>query len=218
MAILQVSPTRMNLLGMKKQIKTAQKGHKLLKDKRDGLMKEFMALIKEARSLRKTVENQMGEAFSLILRASRSTNPKAIETALYSPDISLELEVETKNVMSVKIPEFSSQISGNALNFGKTGVSPFLSLSIETLQEIFPTLLKLAGLEKAIEALAKEIETTRRRVNALEYQMIPNLEETVKFIQLKLEEANRDAVVSVMRVKAMIQKKEREAKELSQKS
>lgn len=217
MAILQVSPTRMNLLGMKKQIKTAKKGHKLLKDKRDGLMKEFMTLIKEAKECRKEVEDQMGEAFSLILQASRKTNPKAIEAALYDPEVTLDLDVEIKNVMSVKIPEFSSQVSGNAMGFGKTGISSFLPMSIEMLQKVFPTLLRLAALEKAIEALAKEIETTRRRVNALEYRMIPDLQQTVKFIQLKLEEANRDAVVSVMRVKAMIQQKERAAKEEEEK-
>jgi V/A-type H+-transporting ATPase subunit D len=213
MAILQVSPTRMNLLGMKKRIKTAKKGHKLLKDKRDGLMKEFMALIKEARECRKEVEIQMGEAFSLLLEASRKTNPKAIETALYSPEVSLDLEVKTKNVMSVHIPEFDADFSGNALNFALTGVSANLPAAIEKLQKIFPLLLRLAGIEKAVEELAKEIETTRRRVNALEHRMIPDLLETVKFIQLKLEEAGRDAVVSVMRIKAMIEAKDRLAKE-----
>ncbi len=212
MAILQVSPTRMNLLGLAKQIKTAKKGHKLLKDKRDGLMKEFMALIKEARATRHEVEEQMSEVSSLILRASRSTNPKAIETALYNPEVSIDLEVEEKNIMSVKIPEFSHSVSGEALGFNVTGISPFLPLSIKTLQESLPLLLKLSGLEKAVEALAKEIEVTRRRVNSLEYIMIPNLEETVKYIKLQLDEANRDAVVSVMRVKAMIDAKEREAR------
>jgi len=210
---MQVSPTRMNLLGMKKQIKTAKKGHKLLKDKRDGLMKEFMLLIKEARTCRTEVEEQMGTAFALLLEASRKTNPKAIETALYSPEISLDLSVKTKNVMSVKIPEFDAKFSGNALNFGLTGISANLPAAIKKLQKVFPTLLKLAGIEKAVEELAKEIETTRRRVNALEYRMIPDLNDTVKFIALKLDEANRDAVVSVMRVKAMIKANERAARD-----
>lgn len=211
MAILQVSPTRMNLLGMKKRIKTAKKGHKLLKDKRDGLMKEFMALIKEARECRKQVEQEMGEAFALLLQASRKTNPKAIETALYDPQVDLSLSVKTKNVMSVNIPEFTSHFSGEVNSFGQVGISAFLPLALEKLKDVFPTLLKLAGLEKAIASLAQEIETTRRRVNALEHRMIPDLEETVKFIKLKLDEANRDAVVSVMRVKAMIEAKERES-------
>lgn len=211
MAILQVSPTRMNLLGMKKRVKTAKKGHKLLKDKRDGLMKEFMALIKEARVLRKKVEEEMGSAFSLLLEASRKTNPKAIESALFSSEVNLDLSVETKNVMSVKIPEFSTSFSGNALSFGNVGVSANLPFAIKKLQKVFPLLLELSCLEKAVERLAKEIETTRRRVNALEHRMIPDLLETVKFIKLKLEESNRDAVVSVMRIKAMIEEKERMA-------
>lgn len=214
MAILRVSPTRMNLLGTKKRIKTAQKGHKLLKDKRDGLMKEFMALIKDARECRKEVELHMGNAFSLLLEASRRSNPKAIETSLYSPEIKLELSVKTKNVMSVHIPEFSSSFSGNALNFGTMGISANLPEAIKKLQEIFPILLRLAGIEKAVEELAKEIEVTRRRVNALEYRMIPNLFDTVKFIKLRLEESARDAVVSVMRIKAMIEEKERDAREV----
>lgn len=210
MAILQVSPTRMNLLDMKKRIKTAKKGHKLLKDKRDGLMKEFMELIRDARSLRKEVEEQMGNAFSLLLKASQKTNPKAIEGALYNPEITLNLDVKTKNVMSVWIPEFISEFSGNAVNFSTFGISGNLPKAIQKLQSVFPILLQLSGIEKAIQALAAEIETTRRRVNALEYKMIPDLEETAKYISLQLEEANRDAVVSVMRVKAMIDEKEKE--------
>ncbi|HIQ57019.1 TPA: V-type ATP synthase subunit D [Candidatus Gracilibacteria bacterium] len=216
MAILQVSPTRMNLLGLAKKIKTAKKGHKLLKDKRDGLMKEFMKLIKEARATRHEVEDKMSEVSLLILKASRSTNPKVIETVLYNPDVSIELEVKEKNIMSVKIPEFSHAVTGEALGFNTTGISPFLPLSIQTLQDALPLLLKLSGMEKAVEALAKEIEVTRRRVNSLEYIMIPNLEDTVKYIKLQLDEANRDAVVSVMRVKAMIDKKEREEKMLQE--
>ncbi len=202
----------MNLLGLAKQIKSAKKGHKLLKDKRDGLMKEFMKLIKEARATRHEAEDKMSEVSGCILKASRSTNPKAIESALYNPNVLISLGVEEKNIMSVKIPEFSHTVTGEALDFNKTGISPFLPLSIKTLQESLPLLLKLSGLEKAVEALAKEIEVTRRRVNSLEYIMIPNLEETVRYIKLQLDEANRDAVVSVMRVKAMIDAKEREVK------
>ncbi len=202
----------MNLLGLAKQIKAAKKGHKLLKDKRDGLMKEFMKLIKEARATRHEVEEKMSEVSGFILKASRNTNPKAMDVALYNQEVSISLDVTEKNIMSVKIPEFSHSVSGEALNFNTTGISPFLPFAIETLQDALPVLLKLSGLEKAVEALAKEIEVTRRRVNSLEYIMIPNLEETVKYIKLQLDEANRDAVVSVMRVKAMIDAKEREEK------
>lgn len=214
MAIIPVSCTRMNLLSIKKQVKTAKKGHKLLKDKRDGLMKEFMALIKDAKVQRKIVEDKMGEAFSLLFEASRDTSPKLIESALSNSETDLSLSIETKNVMSVNIPKLYSKVTGSAKYFSKTAISPFLPLSIEVLEEVLPILLKLAELEKAIELLSIEIEITRRRVNALEYKRIPDLEETAKFISLKLEEVNRDAVVSVMRVKAMIVKAEQE-KDLS---
>jgi V/A-type H+-transporting ATPase subunit D len=210
MAIIPVSCTRMNLLSIKKQVKTAKKGHKLLKDKRDGLMKEFMALIKDAKSQRKVIENKMGEAFLLLFEASCSTSPKLIESALYNSETDLSLSIKTKNVMSVNIPKLSSKVTGSAKNFSKTAISPFLPLSIEVLEGALPLLLQLAELEKAIELLSIEIEITRRRVNALEYKRIPDLEETAKFISLKLEEVNRDSVVSVMRVKAMIVKAEQE--------
>lgn len=198
----------MNLLALRKKVKTAQKGHKLLKDKRDGLMKKFMEIIRRARELRQEVEQHLGDAFSLFLESSRLTNPKAIKNALHSPEVELTLSVQTKNVMSVHIPDFLAKFSGSALTFGG-GVSENLVLSIQKFQEIFPLLLELAGVEKAAEALAEEIEKTRRRVNALEYRLIPDLIQTVKFIRMKLEEGARSSLVSVMRIKSMIQAKER---------
>jgi V/A-type H+/Na+-transporting ATPase subunit D len=198
----------MNLLSLRKKVKTAQKGHKLLKDKRDGLMKKFMEIIRRARELRQEVEKHLGDAFALFLESSRLTNPKAIKNALSSPEVTLLLSVRTKNVMSVHIPDFEAQFSGSALTFGG-GVSENLALSIQKFQEIFPLLLELAGVEKSAESLAEEIEKTRRRVNALEYRLIPDLIETVRFIRMKLEEGARSSLVSVMRIKSMIQKKER---------
>lgn len=199
----------MNLLSLRKKMRTAKKGHKLLKDKRDGLMKKFMGVIREARDLRLEIERELGQAFAFFLTASRETNPKALKNALFAPEIELSLSVKTKNVMSVHIPEFDAHFSGSALTFGTVGVSENLPLSIKKFQEIFPLLLQLSGLEKAAEALADEIEKTRRRVNALEHRMIPDLKETIKFIVLKLEESARDALVSVMRIKSMIEEKER---------
>ena len=191
MAILKVNPTRVNLLKLKKQVKTAKRGHKLLKDKRDGLMKKFMEIIREARELRKEVEEKMGEAFELFLLASSSMPKKAIENALLMPTTKIKLDVSTKNVMSVHIPEFDAEFSGTALTYSSVGTSGNLDLSILKFQEIFPLLLKLAAIEKAAEALADEIEKTRRRVNALEYTMIPNLVQTIKYIVMKLEETSQ---------------------------
>jgi len=212
MALLKVNPTRVNLLALKKQIKVATRGHKLLKDKRDGLMKRFMKIIREARELRKEVEGKMGEAFQLFLLASSTMSKEAIENALLMPTTKIKLEVTTKNVMSVHIPEFDVDFSGTALTYSTVQTSANLDLAILKFQEIFPILLKLAAVEKAAEVLADEIEKTRRRVNALEYTMIPNLKDTVKYIIMKLEEQARDALVGVMRIKAMIEGKEKIAR------
>ncbi len=212
MAILKVNPTRVNLLSLKKQIKTASRGHKLLKDKRDGLMKKFMEIIREARELRHQVEEQMGEAFNLFLFASSAMPKHAIENALLSPTTKVDLSVSTKNVMSVHIPEFDVEFSGDTLTYSAVNTSGNLDLALLKFQEIFPHLLKLAAVEKAAEALADEIEKTRRRVNALEHIMIPNLKDTVKYIVMKLEEQARDALVGVMRIKSMIEEKEKIAR------
>jgi len=211
MAILKVNPTRINLIGLKKRVKTAGRGHKLLKDKRDGLMKEFMALIREAKSLRGEVETEMGEVFASFLQAGAVMSPSAMQAALLSSTASLELSASSKNVMSVHIPRFKARFSGKAIGFTATGTSAALNTALQKLQDLFPRLLKLSELEKAAEALANEIETTRRRVNMLENVLIPNLKDTVKFITMKLDETARDSLVSVMRIKAMIEEKEKMA-------
>jgi V/A-type H+-transporting ATPase subunit D len=209
MAILKVNPTRMSLLTLKKQVKTAKRGHKLLKDKRDGLMKSFMEIIREVRELRKEVETEMGRVFSHFLAASATMSPEDLENALLLTTANLKLEVKTKNIMSVQVPEFKAKFSGKAKNFSPLFTSGELDVALEALEELFPLLLKLAGIESAAEALAEEIEKTRTRVNALEYRRIPDLEDTVRFITMKLEEMARDSLVSVMRIKKMIEEKEK---------
>jgi len=208
MAILKINPTRINLLRLKQRIKTAKRGHKLLKDKRNGLMKKFMEIISETKSLREELEKKIGKVFSEFLRARSVLDLGQIENAILGSTAKISLQVKTKNVMSVLIPEFSAEFSGNMLNFSKIGTVSALESAVERLQEVFPLLLKIAGLEKAAENLAIEIEKTRRRVNALEYRMIPDLRETLRFIFMKLEESARDALVSVMRIKSMIEEKE----------
>lgn len=210
MAVLKVNPTRVNLLALRKRVKTAQRGHKLLKDKRDGLMKQFMEIIRNVKSLREEVEADIGEMFGLFLRAGSVMSPSAIETALLASTAKLDLNVTTKNVMSVHIPQFEAEFSGKAVGFTTVGTSVALEAALQKLQTIFPKLLRLAEMEKAAESLADEIEKTRRRVNTLEYRMIPDLKDTVRFITMKLEESARDALVSVMRIKKMIEAKEKE--------
>ncbi|MCT4592384.1 MAG: V-type ATP synthase subunit D [Candidatus Gracilibacteria bacterium] len=211
MAILKINPTRMNLLNLKKQIKTAKRGHKLLKDKRDGLMKKFMEIIKEARDLRREVEKEVGDVFSHFLSASSSMSSKEIESALMLTTASIDLEVETKNIMSVRVPEFKGEFSGNVKTYSPSFTSGELDIALDKLQKVFPLLLRLSEVEKKAEAMAEEIETTRRRVNALEYKRIPDLKDTLRFITIKLEEMARDSLVSVMRVKSMIEEKEKQA-------
>lgn len=211
MAVLKVNPTRVNLLSLRKRVKTAQRGHKLLKDKRDGLMKQFMELIRETKSLREEVEKDMSDVFADFIRAGAIMSPSALEAALLSSTAKLDLSVETKNVMSVHIPQFKTTFSGKTIGFTTTGTSSALETALEKLQDLFPRLVKLAELEKAAEDLADEIEKTRRRVNTLEHRMIPDLKDTVRFITMKLEESARDSLVSVMRIKAMIEAKEKEA-------
>ncbi len=212
MARLNVKPTRMELLTLKKKYKSAKRGHKLLKDKQDGLMKTFMEIVKEAKSMRLEVEALLSGSFKNFMQASSMMLPEILESALLYPSAKVELEVETKNVMSVYIPYFNLKQEGDILNYGFLQTSAELDVALKTLQEIFPQLIKLAEIEKQAEQLAVELETTRRRVNALEYKMIPDLEETIKFITMKLEETERAAKVGTMRVKAMI---EAAAKELA---
>lgn len=205
MAILDVKPTRMELLNLKKRVTSAVRGHKLLKDKQDGLMTTFMEIIREAKSLRREVEEKLSKAFKNFMQASSMMSPEILESALMFPSAKTELEVKTKNVMSVHIPYFTLKQEGDILNYGYFQTSAELDMALSVFQELMPLLIKLAQIEKQAEELAEELETTRRRVNALEHKLIPDLKETVKFISMKLAETERAGVVSVMRVKAMIE-------------
>jgi V/A-type H+-transporting ATPase subunit D len=206
--ILKVSPTRISLLNLKKELKVAQKGHKLLKDKRDGLIKKFMTVIFEARDLRHSVESRLGLAFDSYQRSSAMTPRMAQAVALLVPNAEVSLKVAVKTVMSVKIPEFEITKEGSAFSYGLLDSTGDLDNAIVKFEEVFVDIVRLAQLEKTAENLADEIEKTRRRVSALENVMIPNIKDTIKFITMQLDERARDAVVSTMRVKAMIVAKE----------
>jgi len=211
MAKLDVKPTRMELLNLKKRLKSAKRGHKLLKDKQDGLMQKFMEIIREAKAMRREVEEKLGGAFKNFMFASSMMMPEMLESALLYPSAKVDLEVKTKNVMSVHIPYFTIKQEGDILNYGYLQTSGELDMALAAFQEVFPLLIKLAEIEKQAERLAAELETTRRRVNALEYKLIPDLTETLKFITMKLSEAERSTIVSVMRIKAMIEAQEAES-------
>jgi len=173
-------------------------------------MKHFMSIIRDARRLREQVEKELGSAFRSFLLASAWMSDAQMENALSSPQASMELTVETKNVMSVRIPVFSLLRQGSVKTYGYATTNALLDTAIDAFEHAFDTLISLAQVEKQAENMAIELETTRRRVNALQYKMIPDLKETVKYIRMKLDEAERGAIIGTMRVKAQIQAQEEE--------
>jgi V/A-type H+-transporting ATPase subunit D len=208
MALINVNPTRMALMDLKRRHKSAKRGHKLLKDKQDGLMQQFMGIIREAKTLREEVEEELGNVFKKFLAASAWMTDAQLQNALSSPQAKIELEVETKSVMSVKIPNFTISKEGTIKSYGYAGTNAMFDEAVEALEQVFEVLINLAQIEKQAEAMAIELETTRRRVNALEHKMIPDLEETVKYIKMKLDESERAGIIATMRIKASLEEQE----------
>ncbi len=208
MTLLNVNPTRMALMDLKRRTTAAVRGHKLLKDKQDGLMQTFMAIIHDAKNLRLQAERELRGAFSSFFTASAWLSEAEVDNALSSPQASIELLVQTKSVMSVKIPSFTLQRAGQVRSYGYAQTNLLLDRAVDEFDRLFDMLVRLAQLEKQAEAVAIELEITRRRVNALEHTMIPNLRETVKYIKMRLDESERAAIIATMRIKASIQREE----------
>jgi len=208
MARLNVNPTRMVLTGLKKRLVMARRGHKLLKDKRDELMKKFLEIVRENKALREEVEEKLKMVHSRFVMARAVMSSEIVEEALMFPKIEVNLKTSTRNIMSVDVPvlEFTTELSteGDIYPYGFANTTAELDEAISTLSELAPKLLKLAEIEKAAQLLADEIEKTRRRVNALEYVLIPNLEETIKYIVMKLDENERSNLTRLMKVKDMM--------------
>ncbi|MCF7812245.1 V-type ATP synthase subunit D [Candidatus Gracilibacteria bacterium] len=209
MAIKSVTATRMTMLNLKNQAKVARRGHKLLKDKQDGLMQEFLQIVRKAKQMRQDVEKSLQEANSAFLEAQAIMPKSILENTLSVPSQTLSLQVTTKNVMSVRIPKFELQSSGDALHYGFAQTRGELDIAIKKFSKVFQLLLELAEIEKSAENLAFEIEKTRRRVNALEHRLIPDLEDTLKYIAMKLTETERSAIVQVMAIKNLLEKQEK---------
>lgn len=203
-----VNPTRMELTRLKGRLRTAQRGHKLLKDKRDELMKQFMEVVREDLALRQKVEQSLTKAYGSFTVASALMSPEMLEQALLCPKQSVSLETGTENVMSVEVPRYefklASEDGGNIYPYGFAQTSGELDTAIETMGGVLPQMLELAETEKAVLLLAEDIEKTRRRVNALEYVMIPDLERNIKYIAMKLEENERANTTRLMKVKDMV--------------
>ena len=205
---VQVNPTRMEFNRLKGRLKMAQRGHKLLKDKRDELMRVFLELIRENKDLRTRVEAQLSRSFANFLLASAVMSGETLEEAIMYPKAAVKVDVETANVMSVNVPKIinikAEDKDVDATPYGFANTSGELDSSIATLAEVLPHLIHLAELEKAVYLLAEEIDKTRRRVNALEHVLIPQLEQTIKYIRMKLDENERGALVRLMKIKDIV--------------
>ena len=203
-----ITPTRMVLNQLKGRLKTAARGHKLLKDKRDELMRQFMDIIRLNKELRTRVEAGLTEAFGALTVASAVMSPELLEQALMYPRQSVELSVKHKNIMSVNVPQYSfSTKTADAAEiypYGFAQTSGELDDALDKLARVFEDMLELAQVEKTMQLLAEEIEKTRRRVNALEYVMIPELEGNIKYISMKLEENENATKVRLLKVKEMV--------------
>ena len=206
-----ITPTRMVLNQQKARLKTAIRGHKLLKYKRDELMRQFMDVVRRNRQLRSSVEQGLTEAFAALTVASALMSPEMLEQAILYPRQSVELEMSFKNIMSVNVPVYDFKTktadSGDIYPYGFAQTSGELDEALAALSKVFQDMLELAQVEKTMQLMAQEIEKTRRRVNALEYVMIPQCEENIKYITMKLEENDRSSKVRLMKVKDMVLEK-----------
>ncbi len=214
MASTTIKPTRMELTRLKNRLKTATRGHKLLKDKRDELMKQFLEIVRQNRALRASVEKGLQEVHASFTVASAVMSPEMLEQALLYPKQSVELEMSFTNIMSVNVPvyTFHTQNDGSAelYPYGFAQTSGELDDAVDALNRVFQDMLRLAQVEKSMQLLAQEIEKTRRRVNALEYVMIPEMQETIRYISMKLEENERGNTSRLMKVKDMMLEEQRQ--------
>ena len=218
MAAINVSPTRMELTRLKGRLKTAVRGHKLLKDKRDELMKQFLDVVRENRALRAKVEEALMQAHGSFTVASALMSTEMLEQSMLYPKQSVALDMTFQNVMSVNVPVYQfktkSEDESEIYPYGFATTSGELDGAVDALASVFQDMLRLAQIEKTSQLLAEEIEKTRRRVNALEYVKIPQMQEAIKYISMKLDESDRSATVRLMKVKDMILKQALEEKRL----
>ena len=198
----------MELSRLKKKLVTARRGHKLLKDKRDELMRQFLILVRENRELREKVEKGIKDCNRNFVLARASMSRESLNVALMAPKQEVSLETEVRNIMSVDVPSFSfrtrTQDENDIYPYGYAFTSSDLDSAVKSIADILPDMLRLAECEKACQLLAAEIEKTRRRVNALEHVMIPETEESIRYISMKLDENERSSQVRLMKVKDMM--------------
>ena len=217
MASKTINPTRMELNRLKGRLKTATRGHKLLKDKRDELMKQFLDIVRRNRALRSKVEQGLERANAAFTVASALMSPEMLEQALLYPKQSVKLEMSFRNIMSVNVPQYQfhtrNEDPSEIYPYGFAQTSGELDAALEELANVFHDMLELAEVEKTMQLLAEDIEKTRRRVNALEYVMIPQFQEKIRYISMKLEENERGNITRLMKVKEMVLQEAHEFKQ-----
>ena len=210
MPAINVNPTRQELTRLKARLRTSVRGHKLLKDKRDELMKQFLDVVRENRALRARVEKALIKAHGSFTMASAVMSSEMLEQSLLCPKQSVELDMSFQNIMSVDVPRYHfktrSEEGGEIYPYGFASTSGELDDAVDALSGVFQDMLRLAEIEKTSQLLAEEIEKTRRRVNALEYVKIPQMEEAIKYITMKLDENERSNTIRLMKVKDMLLK------------
>lgn len=220
MAATQVNPTRMELTRLKKKLQTAVRGHKLLKDKRDELMRQFLDLVRVNMELRLKVEQGIKDANKNFVIAKAGMSEQILHTALMAPKQEVYLECDKKNVMSVEIPVFEYKTrtanANDIYSYGFAFTSNDLDDAVKSLDDILPDMLKLSETEKACQLMAAEIEKTRRRVNALEHVVIPQTQQNIKYIKMKLDENERSTQIRLMKVKDMMLEEKHHYKEKQQ--
>ena len=207
MASATINPTRMELTRLKGRLKTAVRGHKLLKDKRDELMKQFLEIVRKNRELRAKVEKGLERANAAFTVASALMSPDMLEQSLMYPKQSVELDMKFKNIMSVNVPVYEfhtrNEDPTEIYPYGFAQTSGELDSALEAFSQVFQDMLELAEVEKTMQLLAEDIEKTRRRVNALEYVMIPDFQQKIRYISMKLDENERGNITRLMKVKEM---------------
>ena len=202
--LLKVNPNRMELLRLKKRLVVAKRGYKLLKDKRDALIQAFVRLAKENNTVREELEEKLLKCYAIFSNASSVMSKIALEEALMFPKAKSVIDVSFKNIMSVNVPQYNFRCEGKYYSYGMIDTTAELDSSLKKFHDILSLMLRTAELDKSVTLLANEIEKTRRRVNALEYVIIPDLEETIKFITMKLDEMARSSNSAIMRIKEII--------------
>ncbi len=204
MALLNVNPTRMEMQRLKKRLKLSERGHKLLKDKRDELMRQMLSIIDEVKELRIKIENDFQAILKSFVMAKTEMDPFGTETSLAVPSKRIQVSISKKNLMSVSVPLYEKEVEGEIIPYGFLNSTGEMDMALIRFDKFIESLLNLAEKEKTVHLLADEIEETRRRVNALEYKLIPNLQDTIRYITMKLAENERSNITRLMKVKDIV--------------